>query len=674
MFKIKKINHKLILSFLSLSLIPLIIFTLISTNMSKSAMKSQAFSQLESIRSIKQSQLTNYITALKSSLKVFNNAPYAAQAFSQFDNATTEFGHTSLQWREAERQYAKRFIDINRINAWYDLFFINLQGDIVFTAAKESDLGMNITSSVLNQTSMGRAFQKAKRSAMESVVVSDFMPYPPSNNEPAAFMMTKLIAPNGNHIGYVALQFPLNKVNEIMQQRDGMGVSGETYLVGEDKRMRSDSYLDPKGHSVAASFAGTIQRNGVDTEAVRDAFSGEVNSKIITDYNGKAVLSSFTTLDFGDFKWAVIVEIDESEIFETSKKLVTFSLGLLVITSMLIAVIGFLIARNISEPIIKVVSIARHVAAGDLTTEIIIEQHDEIGQLQQAMYEMIVKLKTMIEHIANSANQQAAASQELSSITELTATNVARQHLATEQVATAINQMTASIDEVSNNTSQARLAADESTALVSTSVLAVSDTIKQIIQLSDALNQSKDLIDDVQAGTANIANILVVIKGIADQTNLLALNAAIEAARAGEQGRGFAVVADEVRNLAKNTQDSTIEIEKMIQSLESKVSAATNSMEQGMTLANNIVDKTNEVTSSLSEVESSVLKISEMNMQIAAAAQQQSAVARDISQQSTEINDISLETGESAKEISAASDELANLASELAVQVKKFKI
>ena len=229
MFKIKKINHKLIISFLSLSLIPLIIFTLISTNMSKSAMKSQAFSQLESIRSIKKSQLTNYITSLKSSLKVLNNDPYAAQALSQFNNDMTEFGLKSLQWHEAERKYAKRFIVINRINAWYDLFFINLQGDIVFTAAKESDLGMNITNSVLSQTSMGRVFQKAKRSTVGSAVVSDYMPYPPSNNEPAAFMMTKLIDPNDIHIGYVALQFPLNKVNEIMQQRDRMGRSGETY-------------------------------------------------------------------------------------------------------------------------------------------------------------------------------------------------------------------------------------------------------------------------------------------------------------------------------------------------------------------------------------------------------------------------------------------------------------
>jgi len=674
MFKFKKINHKLLFSFLSLSLLPLIIFTLISVNMSKDAIQAQAFNQLESIKAIKKKELENYIVSLKSSLKILKSDPYAAQAYLAFSHATNDAGINSTQWLNAERQYAKRFKTINEVNAWYDLFFINLQGDIVFTAAKESDLGMNIPTSVLNKTSMGKAFNKVEHTALDSIAVSDFLPYPPSNDEPAAFMMTKLTDVSGVHIGYVALQFPLHKVNEIMQQRDGMGLSGETYLVGQDKRMRSDSFLDPTGHSVVASFSGTVKHNGVDTEAVRAAFSGESASRVIIDYNGNPVLSSFDTLDLGGFKWALIVEIDEAEIFEISNKLISWSAMLLVIASLIVAMIGFLIAKNISKPIIKAVMVAQQVAAGDLTTTINIEQHDELGQLQQAMHEMIIKLKGMIEHIANSADQQAAASQELSSITELTAANVAKQHLATAQVASAIDEMTSSINDVSHNTAQACNAADQSTNLVTTSVSSVNDTIEQIIQLSAGIDHSKALIDQVQTGTADIVNILVVIKGIANQTNLLALNAAIEAARAGEQGRGFAVVADEVRKLAQNTQNSTVEIENMIQSLEGKVNAATDSMEQGTTLAKDIVNKTHEVTGSLSEVEASVNKISEMNIQIATAAQQQSIMATDISQQSTEINDISLETGESAKEISAASDELATLAAELAEQVKQFKV
>jgi len=674
MFKFKKINHKLLFSFLSLSLTPLIIFSFISINMARDAIEEQAFNQLNSVNSIKKVQVVSYLSSLKTTLQVLSDNPNIYDAIGDFSQALNLNGLDSDEWRQAESKYATHFKKINTVNGWYDLFFINVQGDIIFTAAQESDLGMNIPQSILRRTSIGDAFKQSQQSAQGEVSFSDFKPYPPSNDEPAAFMMEKIINSSGIHIGYVALQFPLAEINKIMKQRDGMGQTGETYLVGQDKRMRSDSYLDPNGRSVIASFAGDIANNGVNTDAVKSAFNGETASRIIIDYNNNSVLSSFTALDLGNFKWALIAEIDEVEAFKAANTLITISVSILIAVSVFISLIGVWIAKNISHPIIQAVASVQRVASGDLTEKVNVNQSDELGLLQQAMQEMVAKLKGMVEHISSSAEQQATASEELSSITELTNANVTRQHQATEQVATAINEMSASIDEVTSNTSEASSAADTSTRLVKDSTVKVNKTIEQILQLSDDITKSKTLIDEVQADTSNIANILVVIKGIADQTNLLALNAAIEAARAGEQGRGFAVVADEVRNLAQNTQNSTVEIESTIKSLEIKVNAATESMNAGSEQAKLIVEETNEVTNSLAEVESSVSLISEMNIQISTATQQQSAVAKEISQQATEINDISIETGESTGEISTASDELAALASDLTEQVKVFKV
>jgi len=424
MFKFKKINHKLIFSFLSLSLTPLIIFAVISINMASDAIQVQAFNQLKAVSAIKKIQVLNYLSSLKVSLQVLNDDPYLHEALTDFSQAIDLNGLEGDEWRQAEEKYATHFKKINDINAWYDLFFINLQGDIVFTASKESDLGMNIPQSDLSQSSIGDAFKQSQQSTQGKISFSDFKPYPPSNDEPAAFMMERVINSSGSHLGYVALQFPLSKINNIMQQRDGMGKTGETYLVGQDKRMRSDSYLDPIGHSVIASFAGDVTNNGVNTDAVISAFNGETASSIILDYNGNYVLSSYTTLDLGSFKWALIAEIDEVEAFKSANTLINISISLVVTVSLIISIIGFGIAKNISRPIVQAVSSALRVSSGDLTEKVIITQSDELGLLQQAMQEMIAKLKNMIEHISSSADQQATASEELSCITELTNANV----------------------------------------------------------------------------------------------------------------------------------------------------------------------------------------------------------------------------------------------------------
>ena len=234
--------------------------------------------------------------------------------------------------------------------------------------------------------------------------------------------------------------------------------------------------------------------------------------------------------------------------------------------------------------------------------------------------------------------------------------------------------MTAAVEEVARNTTAAADAAEGAKYQLNEGGVLVENTVQGIKDLSQQLAQTMTDIGQLEEGAEKISGILDVIKRIADQTNLLALNAAIEAARAGEQGRGFAVVADEVRSLAKSTQESASEIEEMILSLQSSATSSINSMRIGSDQAENLLSQSSQVTEALDKVQQSVNEISDMNVQIASAAEQQKAVSADISQNVTGISMMAKETGEDSEKLAVTSGELAQLAKGLQGSAERFKI
>ncbi|MDR6956961.1 methyl-accepting chemotaxis protein [Pseudomonas brassicacearum] len=333
-----------------------------------------------------------------------------------------------------------------------------------------------------------------------------------------------------------------------------------------------------------------------------------------------------------------------------------------------------IITRQITGPLRETLTVVERIASGDLSHNVIVTRRDELGVLQQGIARMGVTLRDLISGIRDGVTQIASAAEELSAVTEQTSAGVNSQKVETDQVATAMHEMTATVQEVARNAEEASQAAAAADGEARAGDKVVSEAIAQIERLASEVVRSTDAMTVLQQESDKIGSVMDVIKAVAEQTNLLALNAAIEAARAGEAGRGFAVVADEVRGLAQRTQKSTEEIEGLVAGLQNGTQQVAAVMNNSRSLTDSSVALTRKAGESLGNITRTVSNIQSMNQQIAAAAEQQSAVAEEISRSIINVRDVSEQTAAASEETAASSVELARLGNQLQMMVSHFRV
>ncbi len=343
--------------------------------------------------------------------------------------------------------------------------------------------------------------------------------------------------------------------------------------------------------------------------------------------------------------------------------------------ALLVGVIAaVIITRQITGPLRDTLAVVERIAGGDLSQNVIVTRRDELGVLQQGIARMGVTLRDLISGIRDGVTQIASAAEELSAVTEQTSAGVNSQKVETDQVATAMHEMTATVQEVARNAEEASQAAAAADGEARAGDQVVSEAIAQIERLASEVVRSTDAMTVLQQESDKIGSVMDVIKAVAEQTNLLALNAAIEAARAGEAGRGFAVVADEVRGLAQRTQKSTEEIEGLVAGLQNGTQQVAAVMNNSRSLTDSSVALTRKAGASLENITRTVSNIQSMNQQIAAAAEQQSAVAEEISRSIINVRDVSEQTAAASEETAASSVELARLGNQLQMMVSHFRV
>ncbi len=531
------------------------------------------------------------------------NNPHPLGEKSNLANAGDGSGYSRLH-----ATYHPMFKGFLEKFGYYDIFLVEPEnGYIVYSVFKELDYATSLKSGPYRDTNIAKVYNRAlELKAPDEFVIADFEEYLPSYNAGASFIASPIYDGN-DRIGILIFQMPVGVINAIMQVSDGMGETGESYLIADDFLMRSQSRF---------SEQNTIIRQRVDSETAKLAIAGKSGARIVADYRGEPVLSAFEPLELEGLNWAILAEMDEAEAFAAVSQIQQAILIVLAISTIILAISSILLNRRITAPLRKAVDFCEAISEGDLTTRIEIRSDDEIGQLLTSLRSMREKLKGVVTSVKSNSNALASASEQVSGTAMSLSKGASVQAASVEETSASIEEMGASINQNSEN---ARL----TDGIASESSRAAREGGESVLATTQAMQ--------------NIAEKISIIEDIAYQTNMLALNAAIEAARAGEHGKGFAVVAAEVRKLAERSQIAASEISELTGESVKVAERAGQLLEKMVPDIARTADLVQEISAASGEQTGGVAQISGAMQQLDHVTQQNAAASEELAATSQEM-------------------------------------
>ncbi|MDF1882742.1 methyl-accepting chemotaxis protein [Sulfurimonas sp. SAG-AH-194-C21] len=586
-------------------------------------------------------------------------------------------------YMNAHKHYHESFDKFLNAYSLYDIFMVDLKGDLIYTDFKEKDYATNLKNGIYSDTGIARAYTKALTLQEGEIAFDDFKPYEPSYNASAAFIATPIYI-DGKKEGVLIFQMPVDIINNIMRFNDkfkeaGLGDSGECYLVGKDYMMRSNSRFQADiDDKVVQALGTTIGIWPVKTVSTQAVFNGKNNGEgIIDDYRGVSVLSVYDTVDvFGTTSWAIIAEIDEAEVMAPAHQLRNSILIVsFIIMSIAVALSVLLINMVMVKPLKELENRARDLAhgEGDLTQRLAIVSKDEISNVSKYINDFIEKVQDTIVQAKETSHENSSVSEKLAS----TSLEIGKK---AEEEALIVNEVTTQGRELQSVLTGSIEHAKETESELNGAEKTLSNANHLVITLADEIGirssaeaELAEKLSSLSNDAQQVKGILEVIGDIADQTNLLALNAAIEAARAGEHGRGFAVVADEVRKLAERTQKSLSEINAtisvIVQSITDASDAISYNAQEIEKLSSNANDAQVEISSSVDVMALAVSKVDEM---VEGYVSNGESIQKMIDKVEV-VNELSISNARSVEEIASASDHLSSMTAKLNNLLASYK-
>lgn len=672
----KGLRFKLIVSFLMLSIIPTLAISFFSYNNSTNSLEEIATNQLNFIRDSKKKEIEDYIKLVRNRVSTMSK-----------DSTTIEFLQqlridANLDNKESFEKYevfCREFV--NSLEYGDVLIVDDKTGNILYSVLKEKDYKSNILNGVAKNTAVAQAFKAVKDSNDKNfIAMADYQFYEPSNNKAIASIAAPIYSKD-EKIGTVVFKMPSTKIDLIVSNHSkweslNLGSSGDVIIVGSDYKMRNTSrfWSSETDTKILEDKSGILLKEAKTTGTV-SVMQGITNTEKYNDYRGVPTIVAFTPLQVEDFKWGLAVKQDQQEAFEASDKLKKFILIILTSSIVLIVIIAFIVASNISKPLKKMANVALLISHGDLTIEMEKRKRsDEIGILSDTINIMVRNLREQTKEFVNVVHVLS------SSVSEISVTLSQITSGATE-TSSAVSETTSTVEEVK----QTLFLSNEKTKNVSNKsresleIAKLGQNATEVITegMRDINVQMQAIADSILAlseQSQNISELIESVDNISEQSNLLAVNAAIEAAKAGEYGKGFSIVAQEIRNLSEQSKRATKQVRDILKDIQKATNTSVMTTEKGIKLVEKGVEQASKARGSIKSLMDNVNNTTQSVIQIEASSQQQLIGMDQVVLAMEGINQASFQNVESMRQLEGAAINLKEMGQNLNKIIERYKV
>ncbi len=665
-----KISSLLLLWFLVLSLIPCIVLTSVISILSTRSLRKSVRQELLAILDAKAVQLENYIRERRADLTMASRYPVLVDAIPKLKKIRPKETLDSAVYVEAARSvrpFIANFIDSF---GYANAYLFDTEGLLLFQLNADLNLGSNLLRGPLGKSELAEVFDRV-RTLIQSEV-SDYQMYEMNDGrrEPAAFTAGPIFSDEGRIIGFVALKLDNSQVFRVFKNYDGLGATGEAMVAKRDGQ--SFAFVAPARSAPDAAFNYRGRIGDPNATAVQRAVRGERNYGEETDYRGQRVVAAWSYLP--SFRWGVVVKQDVDEAFALINWQRMAIALLLTVTVLVVTAIALWLARTITRPIREAALVTERVAAGDLSVTCSSHAPGEAGSLLQAIRKMIQDLRSLIAKIQRSSITLLSTATEIAAASRQQEQAAYSYSASTNEAAAAVNEISATSQELLKTMNEVNQVANQTARMASTGQQGLAGMDQTMRQLADSTGSIGSKLSVISERAANINLVVTTITKVADQTNLLSINAAIEAEKAGEYGLGFLVVAREIRRLSDQTAVATLDIERMVKEMQYSVSAGVMEMDKFSEQVRTVVSEVARIGGQFGQIITGVQSLNQRFDQVTEGMRVQSQGAEQIREAMSHLNEAAHQTALSIQEFNTATDRLREAVGGLKEEVSRFTL